>query len=73
MFQIDDLTFDLDLYNGMQKRGIRKVQGVPQSQTAGLHRHQKEETNKTKQAQIEQTYEKHQAELSLPKARYSQW
>ena len=29
----------------------RKVQGVPQSQTAALHRHQKEEeTDKTKQA-----------------------
>ena len=37
-----------------------KVQGVPQSQTAALPRHQEEEEiNKTKQAQIEQTYEKH--------------
>ena len=36
------------------------VQGVPQSQAAALPRHQKEEeTDKTKQAQIEQTYEKH--------------
>ena len=33
---------------------------MPQSQTATLPRHQKEEeTNNTKQAQIEQTYEKH--------------
>ena len=31
---------------------------MPQSQTAALSRHQ-EETDKTKQAQIEQTYEKH--------------
>ena len=42
------------------KNGKRKVQGVPQSQTAALPRHQEdEETVKTKQAQIEQTYEKH--------------
>ena len=42
------------------KKGKRKVQGVPQSQTAALHRPQdEEETNKSKQAQIEQTYEKH--------------
>ena len=43
-----------------KKKGKRKVQGVQQSQTAALPRHQeKEETGKTKQAQIEQTYEKH--------------
>ena len=43
------------------KKGKRKVQGVPQSQTAVLPRQQEEEeTDKTKQAQIEQTYEKHQ-------------
>ena len=43
------------------KKGKRKVQGVPQSQTTALPRHQEEEeTDKTKQAQIEQTYEKHQ-------------
>ena len=43
------------------KKGKRKVQGVPQSQTAALPRNQEEkETDKTKQAQIEQTYEKHQ-------------
>ena len=35
--------------------------GVPQSQTAALRRHQEEEeTDKSKQAQIEQTYEKHE-------------
>ena len=33
---------------------------MPQSQTKALPRHQEEEeTDKTKQAQIEQTYEKH--------------
>ena len=42
------------------KKGKRKVQGVPQSQTAALLRHQEEEeTDKSKQVQIEQTYEKH--------------
>ena len=34
---------------------------MPQSQAAALPRYQEEEeTDKTKQAQIEQTYEKHQ-------------
>ena len=43
-----------------KKKGKRKVQGVPQSQTSALPRHQEEEEiDKTKQAQIEQTYEKH--------------
>ena len=43
-----------------EKQGKRKVQGVPQSQTAALPRPQEEEeTDKSKQAQIEQTYEKH--------------
>ena len=44
----------------VDKKGKRKVQGVSQSQTAALPRHQEEEeTDKSKQAQIEQTYEKH--------------
>ena len=43
-----------------KKKGKRKVQGLPQSQIAALPRHQEEkETDKSKQAQIEQTYEKH--------------
>ena len=43
-----------------RKKGKRKVQGVPQSQTAALPRPQEEEeTDKSKQAQTEQTYEKH--------------
>ena len=42
------------------KKGKRKVQGVEQSQTTVLPRHQEEEeTDKSKQAQIDQTYEKH--------------
>ena len=41
------------------KKGKRKVQGVPQSQTAALSRPQEEEeTDKSKQAQTEQTYGK---------------
>ena len=44
----------------LSKKGKRKVQGVPQSQAATLPRHQEEEeTDKIKQAQTEQTYEKH--------------
>ena len=40
------------------KKGKRNLHGV--LQPAALPRHQKEEeTDKTKQAQIEQTYEKH--------------
>ena len=42
------------------KKGKRKVQGVPQSQTAALPRSQEEEkTDKSKQAQTEQTYERY--------------
>ena len=44
----------------LMKKSKRKVQGVPQSQTAALPRPQEEEeTDKSKQAQTEQTYEKH--------------
>ena len=43
-----------------KKKGKRKVQGVPQSQTAALPRPKEEEgTDESKQAHIEQTYEKH--------------
>ena len=43
-----------------QRKGKRKVEGVTQSQTAALLRHQEEEeTDNSKQAQIEQTYQKH--------------
>ena len=42
------------------KKAKRKIQGVPQSQTAAIPRPQEEEeTDKSKQAQTEQTYEKH--------------
>ena len=43
----------------LAKKGKRKTQGVPQSQTAALPRPQEEEEiDKSKQAQTEQTYEK---------------
>ena len=42
------------------EKGNRKVQEVPQSQAAALPRRQEEEeTDKTKNTQVEQTYEKH--------------
>ena len=50
----------VDIIGIIGKKGKRKVQGVPQSQTAALPRPQEgEETDKSKQAQTEQTYEKH--------------
>ena len=43
----------------IEKNG-KRVQGVPQSDATALPRHQEEEeTDKTKQEQIEQTYGKH--------------
>ena len=48
------------LHTLKKTKGKRKVQGVSQSQTAALPRHQEEEeTHKTKQPPIGQTYEKH--------------
>ena len=45
------------VYLSPSEKGKRKVQGVPQTQAAALPRNQEEEeTDKTKQAQIEQTY-----------------
>ena len=53
---------------GLAKKGKRKVQGVPQSQTAAHLRHQEEEeTDKTKQAQIEQTHESTKTSSLFPK------
>ena len=50
----------VDIIGIIVKKGERKVHGVPQSQTAALPRPQEgEETDKSKQAQTEQTYEKH--------------
>ena len=44
----------------MFEKGKRKVQGVPQSQSAALPRPQEEEEiDKSKQAQTEHTYKKH--------------
>ena len=55
----DDLS-EQERYKTLLKKGKRKVQGVPQAQTAAFPRPQEEEkTDKSKQAQIKQTYEKH--------------
>ena len=44
-------------YTNLLNKGKRKVQGVPQSQTAAPPRPQEEEeTDKSKQAQTEQTF-----------------
>ena len=64
-WQIERKAMVRNRYNyltpSVPKRYKRKVLGVPKPQTAALPRHQEEEeTDKTKQAQIEQTYEEHQ-------------
>ena len=61
LFSFLEKIIDSDFVGlNVTKKGKRKVQGVPQSQTAALPRHQEEEeTDKSKQAQIEQTNEKH--------------
>ena len=53
-------TVNICSFRMVQKKGkIKNVQVVPQSQTAALPRPQEEEeTDKSKQAHIEQTYEK---------------
>ena len=54
------ILYKMYIFEMLHKKGKRKVQGVPQSQTAVLSRHkEEEETDKSKQAQLEQTYEKH--------------
>ena len=58
-YRTEILSAHLSIYTA-KKGKDGKVQGVPQPQTAALPRHQEEEeTDKTKQAQIEQTHEKH--------------
>ena len=53
-------TLEIPYMHCLWIKGKRKVQGVPQSQTAALPRPQEqEETDNSKQAQTEQTYEKH--------------
>ena len=53
-------TLSMVISRKVNKKSKRKVRGVPQSQTAALPRPQEEEeTDKSKQAQTEQTYEKH--------------
>ena len=54
------MALDYVMNNSLDnKKGKRKVQGVPQSQTAALPRPQEEEeSDKSQQAQTEQRYEK---------------
>ena len=55
----------------MSEKGKRKVQGVPQSQTTALPRHQEEEeTDKSKHAQIEQTTKSTKISSLFPKRGY---
>ena len=52
------------------KKVNRKVQGMPQSQTAANPRHQEEEKkDKNIHAQNKQMFEKHKDQLPLPQAR----
>ena len=56
------------LYTTLYKKGKRKVQGVLQSQTEALPRPQEEEeTDKSKQARPEQTYESTKISSLFPK------
>ena len=58
-FEITEMLKSFKVVLRIAKKGKRKVQGVPQSQTAALLRPQEEEeTDKSKQAQTEQKYEK---------------
>ena len=69
-FYTNGKCVQITISNYQYKKGKRKVQGVPQSQTAALLRHQEEEeTDKSKQAQTEQTHEKHQDQSPPPQTR----
>ena len=60
VYELSCLQDSTDIFQEKSIKGKRKVQGVPQSQTAALPRPQEEEeTDNSKQAQTEQTYEKH--------------
>ena len=55
----DQISLSKMVHDMPKKKGKRKVREVPQSQTVALPRHQEEEeTDKSKQAQIEQTVRK---------------
>ena len=54
--------------NALETKGNRKVQGELQLRAAALPRHREEAaSDKTEQAQIEQTYEKHKISSLSPK------
>ena len=60
----------------MEKKVNRQVQGVPQSQTAAILRHQEEEKKKDKnihsQNKNKKLSEKHKDQLPLPQVRWSE-
>ena len=56
----------------LKKKGKRKVQGVPQSQTAALPRHQEEaETDKTKARTLENHKQDHASHVAVLPPRHS--
>ena len=56
------------------KKLNRKVQGMPQSQTAANPRHQEEEKkDKNIRKANKQMYEKHKDQLPLPQATEARW
>ena len=58
--QAIDSGLGFSSFSTINKKSKRKVQVVPKSHTAALPRpEEEEETDKSKQAQTEQTYEKH--------------
>ena len=61
LMKIDALPLQINFTLLQMNRRRKKGKRVPQSQTAALPRPKKEEeTDKSKQAQTEQTHEKHQ-------------
>ena len=63
---VELVSLDINIFK--KKNGKRRVQGVPQSQTATPPKYQEgEENDKTKQAQIEQTYESIKISSLFPK------
>ena len=58
----------------VQQKSYRKIQGMPQSQTAANPRHQEEEKKDKKYTRKtnKQMYEKHKDQLPLSQARWSE-
>ena len=64
---------DFSIFYPKFKKVNRKVQGIPQSQTAANPWHQEEEKkDKNIHAQNKQMYKKHKDQLPLPQVRWSE-